>query len=107
MTNVTMTGDPRKILAHVEKQTGAWLGELCDTASELAKRPPPQGSPYLTGNNRDSIGFDHDNPLSWRIFTRSSYGAWLELGTSRMAARPYMAPAIQEAAREMERKGVD
>ena len=101
MSNVTMTGDPRQVLKKVGKRSSAWLQNFCEVATELAKRPPPEGSPYLTGNNRDSIFFEAHDPLSWRIGTRSGYGAWLELGTSRRAATPYMAPAVQQALQEM------
>jgi hypothetical protein len=38
-----------------------------------------------------------------RAYTESGYGAYLELGTSRMAARPYFAPAFRIAAAELAR----
>jgi mRNA-degrading endonuclease RelE of RelBE toxin-antitoxin system len=64
---------------------------------ELAKTK----SPYDTGTNRASINFEKlgmdGNIMKFRLFTTSNYGAWLELGTARMAARPYILPAFREA----------
>lgn len=52
-----------------------------------------------TGNNRRSI----DSAVSATpegvqavLFTQSGYGAYLELGTSRMAAQPYLNPALEQ-----------
>ena len=73
------------------------LVRLCDTMVEVAKRL----SPYDTGNNRDSIAFEEDPGLTFRVFTAAGYGAYLELGTRRMPARPYFAPAFQTADREL------
>lgn len=72
------------------------IGTFCDTMSAIASR----NSPVDTGNNRDSIatktGIEGGKPVG-RVYTQSGYGGWLEIGTSRMAARPYLAPAYQEA----------
>lgn len=40
----------------------------------------------------------------FRIYTQSGYGGWLELGTKRMAARPYIMPAFQEAVQRFMQK---
>lgn len=90
---------------------------------ELAKRPPPEGSPVAGvfdprlpprprklismhgGNNRDSINFSANvsgDRFEFNVFTQSNYGAYLELGTSKMVARPYFAPAHETAKHEFE-----
>lgn len=79
--------------------------DLLDVMVELAKRAPPLGSPYKTGRNRNSIKWKKIARLIWHIFTESNYGGWLELGTKRMDARPYFAPAFKEANREFQNKG--
>jgi len=75
-------------------------------------KPP---SPYLTGNNRRSMaaevsgmgkvqqGMDaiqeryvDDNKLEAAVFSTSGYGGFLETGTVRMGARPYMKPAMDK-----------
>ena len=72
------------------------IGTFCDTMSAIASK----NSPVDTGNNRDSIatktGVEGGRPVG-RVYTQSGYGGWLEIGTSRMAARPYLAPAYKEA----------
>jgi HK97 gp10 family phage protein len=54
-------------------------------------------SPYLTGTNRRSIDTDvTETPegIQARIFSQSGYGGYLEIGTRKMKARPYMFPAL-------------
>jgi HK97 gp10 family phage protein len=77
-------------------------------------------SPYLTGNNArliswttnwgEQAGNSHTpsgqvirkkGHLSGAIFTQSGYGGYLELGTSRMAARPYIRPAVEQEGQYM------
>ena len=78
------------------------LNSLCEFMSGFAK----QLTPVKTGNNKRSISIDpakktNDAPVA-RVFTTSGYGGWLEIGTSKMAARPYMGPAF-EAAKKAQR----
>lgn len=43
--------------------------------------------------------------LGFGIFTQTGYGAYHELGTSRMPARPYIRPGVMSAKKEFERSG--
>lgn len=69
-------------------------------------------SPHITGHNRDSIVAKKDGDSRWNMGTigpglpgvKTRYGAYLELGTAKMAAQPYFAPAIRDALAAMERK---
>ena len=65
-------------------------------------------SPYLTGHNRDNIvarkSSSRAGGFGWKIGTTSRYGGYLELGTAKMPARPYFAPAIKNAFEAMKRK---
>lgn len=49
-------------------------------------------APVDTGNLKNSIGSDVDG-LDAEIGPTAEYGAYVEDGTSRMAAQPYMGPA--------------
>lgn len=58
-----------------------------------------QGSPVLTGLNRNSIDTEVvQNPgvVEATLFTQSGYGGYLEIGTSKMKAVPYLQPAFDE-----------
>ena len=50
-------------------------------------------SPWLTGNNSRSIDFESEG-LSGAVYSTSGYGGYLETGTVKMPARPYMKPAL-------------
>jgi HK97 gp10 family phage protein len=43
----------------------------------------------------------------WRVGTAVQYGAYLEFGTSRMEARPWLFPAVQEAIPVLRKRLVD
>lgn len=55
-------------------------------------------APVLTGTLRRSINTQVENRGELRVVARigpnTDYAAFLEFGTSRMAARPYMRPAL-------------
>lgn len=56
-------------------------------------------SPYKSGTNRRSIDTDVENQgtqIKAELYTQSGYGGYLETGTSKMDARPYLAPAFNE-----------
>lgn len=76
------------------------LGIIRDVA-ELTVDGAKDRSPFLTGNNHDSIKFRMESDREAIVFTESGYGGYLELGTVKMAARPYIKPAYQQAAREL------
>jgi hypothetical protein len=77
-----------------------------DTVSEI-HRDAVQNSPVLTGNNRRSLasessGFDtgegliDQSKLEGAVYSTSGYGGFLETGTRRSGARPYIGPAAQK-----------
>ncbi len=115
-SNYTFRDRSDEALSEAKGQVGGWLTGLLERAVVLARRHPPVGSPRLTGNNARSINFSPqagvDDPLptmqegAFYFFTSSKYGGWLEIGTSKMPARPYMEPALTQARRQAEQRGV-
>jgi HK97 gp10 family phage protein len=53
-------------------------------------------APVDTGFLRSSIQSERLDDDTARVFVGAEYGAYLEYGTSRMAARPYMRPAADQ-----------
>lgn len=50
-----------------------------------------------TGNNRESLGTEvvaTDGGVEATLFSTSGYGGYLEVGTSKMRAQPYLFPAF-------------
>ena len=62
------------------------------TASE-AGNPPNSDTGYLANNI--NMVLDNDG-LGGSVESRADYSAHLEFGTSKMAARPFMQPALEE-----------
>jgi len=86
----------QKVLAKVEK--AAQRG-LVDSVTDIAK-DAIKLCVVDTGNNRRSIKFEVGpgepdlKTLEGAIYSTSGYGGWLETGTAKMAARPYIKPAF-------------
>lgn len=47
-----------------------------------------------TGNLRNSISHAHDDTTAY-VGTNVEYAAYVEMGTSKMAARPFIRPAVE------------
>lgn len=79
-------------LAIAKAQEKALLEGLQEVVADAKK-----GSPKLTGHNADTIT-QKVTPGGRKaaVFTESGYGGYLEVGTRRMAARPYIRPAFEK-----------
>lgn len=86
----------------LEDNTGAFLNalpEAVDVAMEMiglqAEGYAKMKCPVDTGNLRNSISHMVANNAAY-IGTGVNYAAYVEMGTSKMAARPYIEPAVTE-----------
>ena len=69
-------------------------------------------SPHVTGHNKEQITARKAGKAKWNMGTigkgkpgvKTRYGGYLELGTAKMPAQPYFAPAIKAAFEAMKRK---
>ena len=53
-------------------------------------------APVDTGFLKSSIGAERQSGLSWLVWAYAEYALYVEVGTSRMAAQPYMIPALEQ-----------
>jgi len=82
------------------KVRAAAKAALKDIVIDVAQESK-ENSPKLTGNNMRSINWEMGpggdlglDELQGTVFSTSGYGGYLETGTVKMAAQPYMKPAV-------------
>lgn len=56
--------------------------------------------PIDTGELYDSIGVEEVDALTWQAVATAEHAAYVELGTARAAAQPFMVPAAELERRE-------
>jgi len=86
---VTSTVDAKAIKDKVGKAGADALKSVIVKITRDSKHD----SPWLTGNNSRMIDFNIKG-LTGSVYSTSGYGGWLEIGTGKMPARPYMKPAL-------------
>ena len=88
------------VVRQVNAQGDVALTRLAqETVVEAVKR-----SPFKTGTNRRSLMHDAFG-TGRRIFGTSGYSGYLEVGTCKMAARPYIRPALEAVAAKVKQGG--
>ena len=90
--------------AAMDKLNGALRRSLDDTLKFDILPEAFDRSPHITGNNARSITTETEEAggrVEGSIFTQSGYGGYLEGGTSKMAARPYLWPAVERHAKKV------
>lgn len=99
--NGEVTFRDKGALKEIAKIVEGRLVEFGETVVEMAR----DNAPVDTGNLKRSIEAKQVSDKSMTIQTRTGYGAYVELGTKRMEARPYLAPAVKQALKELEKSG--
>lgn len=108
--NISVSVDKRK-LQEIKARGGKSaarraLGKVAYLVESTAKdsmsgreSPSPPGEPpaVVTGNLRNSIlaKAGSDGSREWWVRVGAEYGVYLEFGTAKMAARPFMRPAAE------------
>lgn len=69
-------------------------------AKNVERVPKPGGSPYgsnpyATGFTKDMIESSYPGPLTGKVSSQSSYGAYLNFGTRFMAAQPFFTDSYE------------
>lgn len=89
---IRWTRHPLTISREAEQRAAAAVMKAAHDIEGLAKRVVPVD----TGNLKNSIQVAEDGPLAATIGPRGvEYDYYVEMGTRRMGARPYMRPAAE------------
>lgn len=88
---INFTDNTDEYLTAAEKAWAAGLEAIGLVAEGYAK----ERCPVDTGRLRNSISHTSDGEAAY-IGTNVEYAPYVELGTSRMGPRPYLAPAAEE-----------
>lgn len=76
---------------------GPAIDESVVCTAQAVQASAQAAAPVRTGYLRSSITTEHPAPGTAIVGPRAHYGGYVELGTSRMAARPYLFPAGRAA----------
>lgn len=79
--------------------TDDYVQELTDHAKDLAKF-----GKYATGETEQSIANEVEEVgpgVRAKVFTQSGHGGYLEVGTKRMKAEPFLFPAFQRTMNDL------
>jgi HK97 gp10 family phage protein len=70
--------------------------EIVRTTAFEVEQKAKMLAPVDTGALKNSLkAEEHTGPLSWWVHDGMNYGIFNEIGTSRMAAHPFMVPAVE------------
>jgi HK97 gp10 family phage protein len=92
----TIKIDTEQLKASV--RNAIYLGTL-ETYSQYITPRAQELSPYLTGNNARTITHEVTKVpggVTAELYTQSGYGGYLEIGTKKMHARPYLYTAFAQ-----------
>ena len=92
VVDVKMTSHSEEVKAEAKAKITAWLTAIGEDAAQTAA----ERAPVDTGRLKNSItsAVDPEEQVAY-IGTNVEYAPYVELGTSRMAARPYLRPAAE------------
>lgn len=82
------------------------VAELAQEAADAIKYDAKAAAPYDTGDLQASIEAQPvaGRRLQWEVIVGVDYGHYVEYGTIKSEAQPFLLPAWEEHSREFERK---
>lgn len=91
-------------LAEVADSIERGVGDALREVAELIVSEAQSNAPVDTGFLRDSIHVAEESDTSVSVVADAEYAAYVEYGTSRMAAQPFFEPAVENARAEIEQR---
>lgn len=85
-------------LEELKKELRPRAKQLIRAAAFEVQGKAQVNAPVDTGALKNSIEATEVGIYTWWVIVGVDYGAFVELGTSRMAAQPYLTPAVEEVA---------
>ena len=79
-------------------------GKVLEFGEDVLKQAQ-EYAPYLTGTLQRTLSIRKVGANNAELRSNCGYGAYVELGTSRMSAQPYFAPAIADALNALQSGG--
>lgn len=79
-----------EVLGKIAGDLEAYMKDHMSTSSPSSPGDPPG---VVTGYLKNSIQARKERPKHWAVYG-ANYGLYLEYGTVRMAARPFVRPAV-------------
>lgn len=92
MSSVTFQSKVPLLIAHLKLAGQVVRKTALDIEAQAKLRAPVD-----TGFLRNSIQMNSTGELSAEVIVGAEYGLYLEFGTSRMGARPFLNPAVEFA----------
>lgn len=86
------------ISAKARPTVGAALGRAAFSVEAYAKADAPVDS----GNLRASIAAGQAGVLTWHITAHADYALYVEMGTHKMSAQPYLEPALRRGVKQLD-----
>ena len=96
IVNVQVTSNADKVRNALPEVLEKALIEMGEEARSHAKDIAERKKIYKTGNLINSIAYALDGTKAVHIGTNVEYAPFIEAGTSRMAARPFLRPAVED-----------
>ena len=94
-----LTYDLRRASTEAQKKAWAAVRKAAYDVQAQAK----VRAPVDTGNLQNSITVGPAGPMAFEVGPHAHYGYWVENGTRRMAAQPYLMPAFDQVVPQLDK----
>lgn len=94
---IKFTVDRSQVMEAIKEAAGEEIERLDmfgDMQAERARSLLERITPYRTGKLRENTGVRKTGRLQWQFYAETDYASFVEYGTRKMAARPFVRPAV-------------